>query len=50
MNGESLLLEPIDTPYNGGLYFLSALFPHDYPIRTPKIKFVTPIYYLSVNK
>ena len=40
---------PRDTPYKGGLFYISVLFSHDYPNKAPKIKFITPIYHPNVN-
>ena len=39
---------PEDTPYKGGLFYLSVLFSHDYPNTAPQIKFITPIYHPNV--
>ena len=48
LNGE-LLFGPRDTPYNGGIFFLTLIFSYDYPSRPPEVKFVTPIYHLNVR-
>ena len=42
------LLGPSDTPYEGGVFFLEALFPDNYPIGGPKIKFKTKIFHCNV--
>ena len=42
------LLGPVDTPYAGGLFFLEAVFPEDYPKNGPKIKFLTKIFHCNV--
>ena len=44
------MLGPQDTPYAGGLFFLIADFPDDYPTHGPKIKFENKIYHLNVSK
>ena len=41
---------PSDTPYAGGLFFLEADFPEDYPKNGPKIKFLTKIFHCNVFK
>ena len=41
-------LGPVDTPYNGGLFYLELKFPEDYPNNAPQIHFRTPIYHLNV--
>ena len=43
------LLGPQDTPYAGGMFFLTADFPDDYPNTKPEIKFTNKIYHLNVR-
>ena len=43
------LLGPSDTPYSGGMFFLTADFPEDYPIGKPEVKFINKIYHLNVS-
>ena len=40
---------PKDTPYSGGLFYLKAYFPDNYPSRAPEICFITPIYHVNIN-
>ena len=44
------LLGPQDTPYAGGMFFLTADFPETYPQTKPEIKFVNKIYHLNVRE
>ena len=44
------LLGPVDTPYKGGMFFLTADFPDDYPEKKPEIKFTNKIYHLNVRE
>ena len=43
------LIGPVDTPYAGGLFILTADFPEKYPEQKPEVKFVNKIYHLNVN-
>lgn len=40
---------PSETPYSGGIFVLSIVFPEDYPFSPPCVKFVTKIYHCNVN-
>ena len=42
------LLGPSETPYEGGVFFLEADFPDNYPTSGPKIKFLTKIFHCNV--
>ena len=37
------------SPYSGGLFYLKAKFPEDFPNKSPEVCFLTPIYHLQVN-
>ena len=43
------LIGPDDTPYKGGFFYFKILFPREYPKRSPKIIFLTPIYHVNIN-
>ena len=43
------LVGPQDTPYAGGMFFLTADFPDNYPIGCPEVKFINKMYHLNVN-
>ena len=40
---------PSSTPYSGGTFNLSLVFPTTYPFKPPRIKFVTPVYHPNVK-
>ena len=43
------MLGPQDTPYAGGLFYLTADFPDEYPDKGPEVKFVNRMYHLNVS-
>ena len=43
------LIGPVDTPYAGGLFILTADFPDKYPNVKPEVRFVNQIYHLNVS-
>ena len=43
------LLGPVDTPYAGGLFILTADFTEKYPNEKPEVRFVNQIYHLNVS-
>ena len=46
---EISLCGPVDTPYAGGMFFLTADFTDDYPQKKPEVQFKNKIYHLNVS-
>ena len=44
-----IMIGPKNTPYERGLFTISAIFPEDYPIHEPEFKFRNKIYHLKVD-
>tara|TARA_B100001121_G_C18239193_1_gene411919 strand:+ start:88 stop:552 length:465 start_codon:yes stop_codon:yes gene_type:complete len=45
----TIMINDEKSAYNGGVFYLSMLFPKEYPFKAPRIKFMTKIFHPNIN-
>ena len=49
LNWNATIIGPKETPYEGGIFNLDIIFPTEYPIKPPQIRFKTKIYHPNID-
>ncbi|XAR48830.1 Ubiquitin--protein ligase [Bertholletia excelsa] len=47
---QGIIMGPMETPFEGGVFHISLRFPPDYPFKPPHVKFQTKVYHPNVDK
>merc|ERR1719309_975508 len=45
---EALIAGPENTPFDGGVFTAKLIFPHDYPLSPPKMRFQSEVFHPNI--